>query len=365
MLLKYIVSFVVGVSLLTACASQDGSDVVVRESPSNCAPFENTQPICGFHNPEDMAVLPGQRTLLVSEYGDSHGRKAGALSLLKLDSVERVELFRGGDAVLPAEQWGAENCTEPPGPAFSPHGIDLVRRMDGRLQLAVIQHGGRESIELFEVEGDATDWRVSWRGCVMAPSNAQLNSVAATSTGDLYVTKMVSMNESLEALSGIPEQGTGEVYHWSAANGYRIVPGTAGVMPNGIALDEAAGTLFVNYSGSGLVKKVALHNGEVLAEVQVSSPDNIKWSADRRSLLVASLRAPLGDIDSFRICMEGEPEYCPIPFAIVELDPQTFDASTLFENSDAPMGGGTVGMKLNNRLYIGSFAGNRILRVDL
>ena len=44
-------------------------------------------------------------------------------------------------------------CPGPPPPAFSPHGIHLSERSDGRLQLLAVQHGGRESVEFFAPAG--------------------------------------------------------------------------------------------------------------------------------------------------------------------------------------------------------------------
>jgi integrase len=38
--------------------------------------------------------------------------------------------------------------------ACNSHGIDLVRRDDGRLELLVVQHGGREAVELLEDGSD-------------------------------------------------------------------------------------------------------------------------------------------------------------------------------------------------------------------
>jgi hypothetical protein len=34
---------------------------------------------------------------------------------------------------------------------FSPHGIDIVQREDGKYQVLVVNHGGRESVELFDL----------------------------------------------------------------------------------------------------------------------------------------------------------------------------------------------------------------------
>ena len=57
--------------------------------------------------------------------------------------------------------------------------------------------------------------------------------------------------------------------------------------------------------------------------------------------------------------------WCPIPFQIVAVDPQTMETTVRFDSEGSPMGAGTVGLQLGNELFIGSFAGDRILRVTL
>ena len=116
------------------------------------------------------------------------------------------------------ERWGDPACTTPPGEKFNAHGIDLVRRDDGRLQLLVIQHGSREAVELFEVMGEGIDWRVAWRGCVASPDNASLNSIAGLSNGDFYTTQMIPLDPPIDLTQGIPRFITGLAYAWSQAD---------------------------------------------------------------------------------------------------------------------------------------------------
>ena len=56
---------------------------------------------------------------------------------------------------------------------------------------------------------------------------------------------------------------------------------------------------------------------------------------------------------------------CPIGFSIVAIDPDTMETEELYANQGPPMGGGTVGLVIGKELFIGSFAGDRILRVAL
>lgn len=355
-------------SLLVAIFSVSAhSDTAEKNTPlqrDSCARFENTQPLCLFTNPEDLAVLADNKMLIVSEFGDSYGTRPGALVFYDIEKQQRRLAFAGGDAIKPEEHWGSSACNEPPGSSFSPHGIDLTQRSDGRWQLLVVQHGGRESIEFFEVRGSGNKLQLVWRGCALAPEKAMLNSVAAGAGDEFFTTKINSTDQSWESGELVANEPTGVVYRWSKASGFRPVLGTEGVMLNGITATTDGRIIYVVYSGENRFKKIDTDTGAVLASTDLQSADNVKWSADGKTLLAASFTGSASNEEFIR-CMLPGVELCPIAFAIIEFDPETLSKETLFENPDAPMGAGTVGMKVGSQLFIGSFTGNRLLQVSL
>ena len=356
------------VSLLASCEGDPGAPGGDAHRPPapivDCSVSGRSEPICGFENPEDLVALPGNRALIVSEYGDIASSVPGSIALLRIASRERIILFRGGriDAES-APGWGSPDCPGPPGASFSPHGIDLVRRDDGRLQLLAVQHGGRESIEFFEVRGEAEAWQVEWRGCLLAPEDASLNDVVGIADGTLFTTKITSLSGGVDFSAPPPENDTGQVYGWSVSRGYWIVPGTSGKMPNGVQATPDGKTLFMNASLGNEVRKLDVATGELLGRAAVAFPDNVTWTPDAESLLVASLGA--GDLRDFIACENLEAGACPISFQIIEVDAETMATSVLFDSVGSPMGAGTVGLRVGDDLFIGSFRGDRILRVDL
>src|SRR5262245_53710183 len=98
------------------------------EPITSCDPIGGAIPLCGFQNPEDLALLPDGRYVIVSEYGDN-GMRPGRISLLDLRSGRHESLFAGGEGAGPGP-WGDPDC-EAPSSAFSPHGIHLSKRADG------------------------------------------------------------------------------------------------------------------------------------------------------------------------------------------------------------------------------------------
>ena len=265
-----------------------------------CDAVANARPVCTFQNPEDLAPLPGGEALLVSEYGAMQGDKAGDLALFVLASDERTVLYRGGAQAKPTAGWGDPACPGAPPAEFSPHGIDLFERPDGKLALLVVQHGGRESIEFFEVTGAGTHWEVAWRGCVLAPEDAWLNEVVGLADGGLLTTKMMPRSAGMGSIEEPPTEPTGHAFAWNAAEGFSEIPGSVGIMPNGIEASPDGKTVYLNVSMENQVRKIDRATGEVQARAEVAMPDNITWSPDGKRLLVASLRGT--DPEAFGLC---------------------------------------------------------------
>ena len=342
-----------------AAASAESGPTAILD----CVPKDNARPICKFVSPEDMVPLPGNEAILISGYGSA--RKPGGLVLFPLADETPRTLYAGGSDADKAEAgWGDPACTSPPKDKFNAHGIDLVRRSDGRLALLVVQHFGREAIEFFEVTGSGTDWNVAWKGCVLAPPDASLNEVVGLPNGDFYTTKMASISGASDFTQAIPTEPTGYAFAWTAKDGYRKIEGTDGVMPNGIAASPDGKTLYLDVTMQSEVRKIDVATGKLLGSASVKMPDNVTWAPDGKRLLVASLHG--FETTSFGVCVDVQAGACPIPFAIQAVDAETMTAlGPVYESTGAPMGGGTVGLQVGDELFIGSFTGDRILRVAL
>jgi hypothetical protein len=311
-----------------------------------------------------MVPLPGNQALLIGEYGTSPTHHAGGLVLFELESEVRRPLYRGGQSDARATPgWGDPACTTPPDERFNSHGIDLVRRDDGRLALLVVQHGSREAIELFELTGEGIEWQIEWRGCVPSPPDASLNEVTGLADGSFYTTKMASLALAADLSVGFPTTPTGQAYHWTLEGGFRKIGGTEGIIPNGIAASPDGRFVYMNASGESSIRKVEVATGREIGRAPVMMPDNVTWAPDGR-LLVASLRGV--DPEQFDLCQHVGSGPCPMPFAIVAVDPERMETlGPVYESDGRPMGAGTVGLQVGRELFVGSFQGDRILRIDL
>jgi len=327
---------------------------------TSCDPIGRAKPLCGYQNPEDLALLPDGRHVIVSEYGDA-GARPGRLSLLDIGTREHVTLFAGGETGS-AGPWGAPDCG-PPSSAFSPHGIHLAKRADGSLQLLVVQHGGRESVEMFEVLPTADAWQLSWRGCAVAPEGG-LNDVVALPEGGFLVTRFGPSSPAsfmfAAAKATLFSSATGWVYEWSPGKGFSEVPGTRAAGPNGIELSPDGAKIFLNTTLASEVLRIDRRTGAIEARAAIARPDNLTWGRDGR-LRVASLR---GNTRELLSCNGIEHGSCAMPFAIVALDPSSMATETVYEGGPGtPSGAGTVGLEVDGGLLIGTFAGDRIVAV--
>jgi hypothetical protein len=274
-------------------------------------------------------------------------------------------LYPAADAADPVDGrgWGDPGCPPPDVDTFSPHGLDLIRRQDGDWMLLVVNHGGRESVEFFALQGAGEATGLVWQGCVEGPDQAAFNDVAGTADGSFYVTHMFPRDsEMLSILKGaLLGSDTGFVYAWRPADGWSAVAGSEGPFPNGISLAADGSALYINQYLAGEVRKLDLASGEVVAVYHGGNPDNSSWAGDG-GLLVATHTASLMDMTA---CQELASGSCGLAFRIVSLDPDDLSARTVVEHEGPPMGAATVAVEMADRLYLGTFAGDRITSLPL
>ena len=126
-----------------------------------CESDETFTVYCNYQNPEDLAVLPDGRHILVSEFGAivplSPTNVQGNLSLLDTTDGRKKDL----EIEMSDNVWGDPECQRD-SMMLSPHGIDINERLDGSYQLAIVNHMPTETIELFELREINDSWSVSY-----------------------------------------------------------------------------------------------------------------------------------------------------------------------------------------------------------
>lgn len=364
-------SHLLGLGSLLAAAAMGAAQVQAA------APALET--LCGADNVEDMVPVPGTRWIIGSGMGDRYFQGGG----LHLIDTQRTTVRKLAPRITPAMKAAApyDQC---PGPVavdhFSAHGLSLIATPDGSLKLYVVNHGGRESIEVFAVEKGPQEPVLTWIGCVLTPATAMSNSIAAHPDGSLVLSASNAGSApfpSFYELSMRPpaaqghewdDQGgeaqLGALFAWTREKGWQEIPGSALPGNNGIELSRDGKWAFVNSWPGESVTRLPLDPtlGQPTTVKLGFKADNIRWSTD--GTLIAT--GQLADVKHVIACTFGDGSGCAIGYRSVAIDPVTLEATPLYSGTGSNrFGAATVGVKASGSLWLGSLRSHCIARVRL
>ncbi|HSD68190.1 MAG TPA: hypothetical protein VLB07_01495, partial [Woeseiaceae bacterium] len=182
--------------------------VIPLAAAADCHAGSGFEYVCGQTRPEDLARIPGTRWIIVSGFSEGAG--------LKLADTDRLSLqvaYAGTSAEVRPQADRYPDCTEPPDPSLlNVQGLNLRAAADGRYTLYAANHGGRESIEVFDVDTTSEVPVLTWQGCVMLPPSLAANSVASYADGTLLITVLVHPGNTFADF--VEGRNTGGVYQW-------------------------------------------------------------------------------------------------------------------------------------------------------
>ena len=339
-----------------AVAFAGATGIAHAQAPTAAANCTGKGPIaylCGPKNIEDMEQLPGAPFLVAATYG----LKAGANSFTLVDTRSRTA------QVLPIElpkrpeaPYGA--C---PGPVdlaqFSPHGIALGA--NGKT-LYVVNHGGRESIEVFALDGAGAKLKARWIGCAVLPEGASGNAVAPLADGGFVATKFYDKRLGAFVPQFAAHKKTSVIYRWSPKGGWSVIPGGEAIGDNGVLVSPDGAWVYV----SGWVDKVIIRlplkgSGKVTRTPVDFMPDNLRWAPDG-SILIG------GQATSIELIVACKRGLCEPDWAVARLDPKTMAVSYLYwEKGNDAFFGATTAVQVGDKLWLGTFNGDRLAIADL
>jgi hypothetical protein len=155
--------------------------------PVGCNPSGGLRFVCGQSGPEDLVPVPRTPWLVASAL-------AGEGGLYLIDTVQgsSTKIFPGAGTAERFDRKVYGACPGPPAGAdlatFRTHGLFLKAGRRSVHTLYAIHHGGRESVEVFELNAGATPPSVTWIGCAVAPDPIGLNSLVALPDGGFAAT---------------------------------------------------------------------------------------------------------------------------------------------------------------------------------
>lgn len=327
--------------------------------------------VCGVDNPEDLVALPGSPWIIASGLGDRFFQN-GRLHLI--DTVTRhattADLHLSADLVA---QPPYEQCPGPPTGQFSAHGINLSRNAAGTSTLFVVNHGGRESIEVFRLTPTSAEPRIDWIGCILAPHDTNPNAVAARADGSVVMSTsvdgplpIVKTADGFRLKEGVRlEDLRGAIYVWSPSGGWSKVLGSELAVNNGIELSNDGKWAYEVSTGDKSVTYMPLDPsyGKSRTIPLEFFPDNIRWTSDGQLAVAGSVGTTFERIDA---CNRTNDPHCGLDYRIVLIDPRTLAVTRFYDGKGTrEFGMATTALKTESALWIGAARGTCVANVKL
>jgi hypothetical protein len=350
------IAFAVSVAC-AAIALQAPKPAVADDQQKACSPSKNT--ICNVTNVEDLVAIDGTPWVVGSSLAGGTGKPE---PLYLFDSKAfTASPVTASEITVKQDKAAYPDCPAAPDFAkFASHGLDF-HGAAGRGTLYVVNHGGRESVEIFNVDTPSgSKPKFEWTGCVVVPSTAWPDGVTALPDGGFVATSLWDPNDKqfLDKLSNA--QPVGGLIEWHPKQGWKEI-GPAGMSgPNGVVSSKDGKTLYVNLWSE---KKILKYDRDSKASQKVAidtPPDNVRWNQDHTYIIVGGQDVPAKAAIE---CFESKDANCAVPFKLYKLDPASMKLTELVKGGiHDGMGAGTGGLQVGPDLWAASYRSDRIIR---
>jgi hypothetical protein len=324
-----------------ALASTALAQAPAPAAPVPCTPDGAIGFICGLSNVEDMVAVPGGRWILGS------AMQAGAGAVYLIDA--RKHTAKPAAIAFAAAETPFAGCKAPDMSAIRTHGLELRPGADGVHTLYAVNHGGRESVEVFRVDTLPGEPRLTWIGCLAMPAGASGNALVALPGGALALTKFMDAADTQGIVHILNGDITGTVYLWKPATGFKELAGAQLSGDNGMVASRDFKWLYVTDYGRKQVYRVPLDGSGKTSSVAVDfHPDNLRWAPDGK-INVTGQYIELSN----RNGLHG--------WSTVKLDPAAMTVSPYVKVAGTPaFDNGTTALQVGKELWIGTYRGDRV-----
>jgi len=315
--------------------------------------------VVGLQNPEDILQIGDSEWLLVSgllSWTNDPASRGHIYLVNRLDLSSEV-LFPGRNPVFRQDRRMFPDCPGPIDPDhFSAHGLALKQMSAGRYRLYMTSHGGREAIEIFDVDARGTKPAIAWIGCVPLPERMWGNSVAILKDGGFLATKSKDSTNPDAFAHLVEARLTGAVYEWHPGGSVTQVPGTELSGPNGLVVSPDDRWLYVAAMGTHAVVRFDRHAPMTGQPVGIPIyPDNIHWGDDGMLYAIGRNYVPSADGTNCPLLN------CGTGWSIVRIDPDSLAVERVAGvDQTAILHAASAVITAGDRFWIGNFDGDRI-----
>lgn len=341
--MKLVPALAVAVVLCAFSSDPLTADAQATPTPAtSCAPAGNLSFVCGLINVEDIVPVDGGRWLVGGSF------QAGSAGLYLIDTAAKTAKAATLSIAPKPDALYAECPGSPDLRKLTTHGLDVAEGRGGVATVWAINHGGRESVEVFRL--NAAKGSAEWVGCVVLPEGTSGNSVVHLPKGAFAVTKFLDTRDKQGFQRVISGAINGVVYLWTPGKGFSELPGTQLSGDNGLVASPDGKWLFVNAYGTREVYRVPLSGKGGRSSVKVDfNPDNLRWAPDGTVFVTGQFINP------------KNPPGTHNGWATVRLDPQTMTTTAVVKEAGlAEFDNATSAVQVGNTLWFGTFRGDRV-----
>lgn len=298
--------------------------------------------VCGVNNAEDLVRLAGTSWLVASHFNPdvTSGMPPtrygfGPLQAVHIDTHKVSILYPAPESKVDWDKQTYPDCSAPP-TSISSHGLGARQIGENRFRLYAINHDGRHSVEVIDVDAAGVQLRATWRGCVdvsMEKLNVWPNAVAPLPDDGFilsgYNVATWKPKRGWEKFTDFQGTNPGEPYGHQG-RGYA----------NGVQVSPSGQWVFIADMQRKAVYRFPMDGGEpTVIPLPVGrdnlGPDNLKWGDDGR-LYAATPVFPKewhpDTVDDFVTCFQRS--LCVTGTFVAAIDIETLDVEVLVRNED-------------------------------
>lgn len=344
------------ISILSFCALASGAALPAQAA---CEADGKAQFICGLKSPEDLAHVPGSDWVIVSGMADAKSHRGQLYAVNSRDkSIKSLYPLASSEPKHDRRLYTA--CPGPlPNGELGAHGIDVKAGNNRIHTLYAVNHAGRESFEVFELDASGPAPVLTWIGCVIYPAGTSGNGIVALPDGGIATTNFKDPADTNAFQKMTAGEITGNVLEWHRDKGWTPIPDSAMSGANGIVVTPDGKSLYVaGWPGKNVTRferGAASPKRETIATGILT--DNLRWMADG-SMLAGGQDGNMPGV------FQCQPPKCRIGSAAVKIDPRTQKATRIatYAGSEG-FEGATTSLEVGKEIWMGSFRGERILRL--
>ena len=338
--------------------------VAAQQQAADCSPAGDVRFVCGLQAPEDLVVVPGEQWVVAAAYSGT-----GGVYLIRTSNRTSTRVYPAANARERLDAKTYNTCPGPPDAGtkakFQTHGLYLQAGQNSVHRLYVVLHGGRESVEVFELDAQPATPVLTWIGCAVAPEPIGLNSVRALPDGGFVASDFLARGGAPDAMKRMMSgEKNGALWEWRTANGWQKVPNSESAGANGLEISDDGRWFYVAAWGSQSFFRLSRGDAKaVREEVPLGfRVDNVRWSRD--GSLLAAGQGP-AEATAGRPASAGAAAAGGGPGAqasiVVKIDPKTLAVREVLRRPNMPaFGAGTVAVEVGKDYWVGSFRGDRL-----